>query len=129
MLFIGCNFESRPSQVGLHKHKKDTASAKKGKVRLCTYQCKAGGGGGQGMRWGSYFFQKFAVKFPAHGQIVPVKCNQISPPLAAHYPVKYTKAGPKKGTIRISPNKSLKSLFILRYRITSCSCYSCNYTF
>ena len=21
-------------------------------------------------------FQKFAVKFPAHGQIIPVKCNQ-----------------------------------------------------
>ena len=34
MIFIGCNFESRASQVGLHKQKKDTASAKKGKVRL-----------------------------------------------------------------------------------------------
>ena len=34
MIFTGCNFESRARQVGLHKQKKDTASAKKGKVRL-----------------------------------------------------------------------------------------------
>ena len=34
MIFIGCNFESRASQVGLHKQKKDTASAKEGKVSL-----------------------------------------------------------------------------------------------
>ena len=60
-------------------------------VFLCTYQCNAGGGSGggvgggrQGMGWGFDFFQKFATKFPAHGQIIPVKCNQISPPQAAH---------------------------------------------
>ena len=35
------------------------------------------------MGWGFDIFQKFAVKFPAHGQIIPVKCNQISPPWAA----------------------------------------------
>ena len=34
LIFIRCNFKSRASQVGLHKQKKDTASAKKGKVRL-----------------------------------------------------------------------------------------------
>ena len=34
VIFIGCNFKSRASQAGLHKEKKDTASAKKGKVRL-----------------------------------------------------------------------------------------------
>ena len=34
VIFIGCNFKSRASQVGLHKEKKDTASAKKGKVSL-----------------------------------------------------------------------------------------------
>ena len=39
--------------------------------------------GGAGMGWGFDIFQKFAVKFPAHGQIIPVKCNQISPPWAA----------------------------------------------
>ena len=46
--FIGCNFESRASQAGLHKQKKDTASAKKGKVSLCTYQCKSRGSTGKG---------------------------------------------------------------------------------
>ena len=55
-------------------------------------------------------FQKFGFKFPAHGQIIPVKCNQIPPLRAAH--VKYLKAGRKKGTIKISPNKTLQSLFI-----------------
>ena len=34
VIFIGCNFQSRASQVGLHKQNKDTASAKKGKVGL-----------------------------------------------------------------------------------------------
>ena len=34
LIFIGSNFESRASQVGLHKQKNDTASAKKEKVRL-----------------------------------------------------------------------------------------------
>ena len=56
-------------------------------LHLCTYQCKAGGGGGdvrQGMGWGFDTFQKCAVKFPAHGHIIPVKCNQISPTRAAH---------------------------------------------
>ena len=55
---------------------------------LSTNQCKAGGEGGgggrQGMGWGFDIFQKFAVKFPAHGQIIPVKYNYISPPRAAH---------------------------------------------
>ena len=32
VIFIGCNFKSPAGQVGLHKQKKDTASAKKGKV-------------------------------------------------------------------------------------------------
>ena len=34
MIFIGCNFESRASQVGLHKRNKDTASEKKAEVSL-----------------------------------------------------------------------------------------------
>ena len=34
VIFIGCNFESRTNQVGLHRQKKDTASAKEGKVSL-----------------------------------------------------------------------------------------------
>ena len=52
-----------------------------------------GGGGRQGMGWGFDIFQELVVKFPAHGQIIPVKCNQISPPRAAHCAVKYPKAG------------------------------------
>ena len=39
------------------------------------------------------------IQFPAHGQIIPVKCNQISHP-GLHIAVKYRKAGPKKGTIK-----------------------------
>ena len=42
------------------------------------------GGGEQGMGWGFDFFQKFAIKFPAQGQIIPVKCNQISPTRATY---------------------------------------------
>ena len=92
---------------------------------------KPAGEGRQGMGWVFDIFQKFAVKFPAHGHIIPVKCNQISPLRAAHCAVKYPKAGRKKRTIKIFPNKTLKSLFILRCSITkdTCSCYSCNYTF
>ena len=48
-------------------------------IVLCTYQCNAGGGGRQGMGWGFDFFKNLQSKFPAHGQIIPVKCNQISP--------------------------------------------------
>ena len=45
---------------------------------------RGSGGGKQGMGWGFDVFQKFAVKLPAHGQIIPVNCNQISPPRAAY---------------------------------------------
>ena len=34
LIFIGCNFESRASYNGFYKQKKDTASAKEGKVSL-----------------------------------------------------------------------------------------------
>ena len=59
------------------------------------------------MGWGFDFFQKFAIKFPAHGQIIPVKCNQISLP-RLHIAVN-PKAEPKKGTIKISPRETLQS--------------------
>ena len=40
------------------------------------------GGGGrgeaQGMVWGFDIVQKFVLKFPGHGQIIPVKCTKIS---------------------------------------------------
>ena len=76
----------------------------------------AGGGGGAGGRaWGGdltlilfekLFFQKFAVKFPAHGQIIPAHSSQMQPNFpnsGLHVAVKYPKAGLKKGTIKISP--------------------------
>ena len=66
--------------------------------------------GRQGIGWGFAAFQKFAVKFPAHGQIIPVNCNQIPQP-GLHIAV-HPKAGPKKGTIKISQNKTLQSLFM-----------------
>ena len=34
VIFIGCNFESLASQVGLQKQKKDTALVKEGEVSL-----------------------------------------------------------------------------------------------
>ena len=51
-------------------------------------------------------FQSNATKFPHPG---------------LHFAVKYPKAGPKEGTIKISPNKTLQSLFI--------NVSACNYTF
>ena len=61
-------------------------------------------------------FQSIATKFPHPG---------------LHIAVKYPKAEPKKSTIKISPNKILQSLSILRCCITedTCSYYCCNNTF
>ena len=67
-----------------------------------------GGGGRQGIGWGFDFFQKNSIKFPAHGQSIPVKCNQISPHIAVN-----PKAGPKRGRIKISPNKTLQSFYYI----------------
>ena len=36
------------------------------------------------MGWGFDIFQKFVVKFPAHGQTTPVKCTKIFPPRVAY---------------------------------------------
>ena len=47
VIFIASNFESRASEVGLHKQKKDTASAKEGKVSLLR-------SGGQSCSYWSY---------------------------------------------------------------------------
>ena len=45
---------------------------------------KGGWGGDHGMRWGFDMFEKFGMKFPAYGQIIQVKCSQLSPTQAAH---------------------------------------------
>ena len=72
----------------------------------------AGGEAGHGV--GSFdIFQKFAVKSPAHGQIIPVKCNFLKfPHPGLHIAIKYPKAEPQKGTMKISPNITLQSLLI-----------------
>ena len=74
---------------GLNERKVTHVTPDLSRLDLCTYQCNVkalggGGGGSQGMGWEFDIFEKFAVKFPAHGKIIPVKCNQISPPRAAH---------------------------------------------
>ena len=61
------------------------------------------------MGWGFDFFQKFAIKFPAHGQIIPVKCNQISPPQAAHCCQISQGRTQERHNGKISPNKTLQS--------------------
>ena len=51
MIFIGCNFESRAGQVGLHKQKKDTASAKEGKVRVSKLLRRGGQSQGRALNY------------------------------------------------------------------------------
>jgi len=73
---------------------------------------KPAGGGGerQGMGWGFDIFQKVAVKFPAHGQTIPVKCTKISPPRAAHCPYTDRLHWPKiRLRFSLSPLKTCKS--------------------
>ena len=50
VIFIGCNFESPISQVGLHKQKKNTALAKDGKVILL---CSGGQSVGCALTYGA----------------------------------------------------------------------------
>jgi len=75
----------------------------------------------QGMGWRFDIFQKFTVPTGKSFQSIATKF----PHPGLHIAVKYPKAEPKKGTIKISPNKTLQSLFILRYCITkdTCSCF------
>ena len=63
-----------------------------------------GGGGKQGMGWGFDIFYEFVVKFPAHVKSIQSNATKFSHP-GLHIAVKYPKAGPKKDTIKISPNK------------------------
>ena len=45
---------------------------------------RGGGDGEAGHGVGIDIFPKFAVKFPAHREIIPVKCTNISLPWTAH---------------------------------------------
>ena len=61
-------------------------------------------GGRLGMGWGFDIFQKFAVRFPARGKSFQSNATKFPHP-GLHIAVKYPKAGPKNGTIKISPSK------------------------
>ena len=88
---------------------------------LCTYQCKAGlgEGGWVGRAWGGdwTFFKNLQSNSLTTGKSFQSNATKFHHP-GLHIAVTYPKAGPKKGTIKISPNKTLQSLFILRCCIT-----------
>ena len=52
------------------------------------------------MGWGFDIFHKFAVKFPARRQIIQSNATKFPHP-GLHIATKYTKAEPKKGTMKI----------------------------
>ena len=58
-------------------------------MHLSMLSRRGGGGEGGGRAWGGdlTFFNNLlsAFKFPAHGQIIPFNCNQVSQPRAAHF--------------------------------------------
>ena len=90
----------------------------------------AGAGGRQGMGGDLTFFKNLQSNSQPTGNSFQSNATKFAHP-GLHIAVKYPKAEPKKGTIRISPNKTLQSLFILRCCTTkdTCSSYSCNYRF
>ena len=80
-------------------------------VNVCTYQCKTGGGGG-GKAWGRdlTFFKNLQSNSLPTGKSFQSNATKFPHP-RLHIAVN-PKAEPKKGTIKISPNKTLQSLFI-----------------
>ena len=85
------------------------------------------GGVGGGIGWGFDFFRKFAIKFPAPFPSFQSNATKFPHP-RLHIAVN-PKAEPKKGTIKIFPNKTLQSFINVAASPKICSCYSCNYTF
>ena len=79
--------------------------------RYAPINVKPGGGEGGGRAWGGdlTFFKNLPSNSLPTGK--SVQSNATNHP-GLHIAVKYPKAGPKKGTIKISPNKTLQSLFI-----------------
>ena len=78
---------------------------------LCTYQCNAGGGGGGGggRTWGGdlTFFKNLQSNSLPTGKSFQSNATKFPHP-RLHIAVN-PKAEPKKGTIKISPNKTLQS--------------------
>ena len=68
-----------------------------------------GGGGRQDMGWGFDIFEKCAVEFLPTGKSFKSIATKFPHP-GLHIAVKYPKAEPKKGTIKISSNKTLQFL-------------------
>ena len=72
----------------------------------------AGGGGGGGQGMGDFTFLK---NLPSNslpmGKSFQSNATKFPHP-GLHIAVKFPKAGPNKGTIEISPNKTLQSLFM-----------------
>ena len=59
----------------------------------------------------SFFFKNLQSNFLLTGKSFQSNATKFPHP-GLHIAVKYPKAGPKKGTIKISPNKTLQSQFI-----------------
>ena len=76
---------------------------------LCTYQCNAGGAGGGGRTWGGdlTFFKNLQSNSLPTGKSFQSNATKFPYP-RLHIAVN-PKAEPKKGTIKISPNKTLQS--------------------
>ena len=80
---------------------------------LCTYQCNAGGGRGGDRAWGRdlTFFKNLPSNSLPAGKSFQSNATKF-PHSRPHIATKNPKAEPKKGTMKISPNKTLQSLFI-----------------
>ena len=72
---------------------------------LCTYQCNAGGG--QDIGWDLTFFRNLQSNSLPTGKSFQSNATKFPHP-RLHIAVN-PKAEPKKGTIKISPNKTLQS--------------------
>ena len=67
---------------------------------------RAGGAGEAGpMGWGFDIFQNFGVKFPTHGQTIPVKCTKKFPTPGGILLSTDSQAGRKKEVKKTGRNK------------------------
>ena len=69
------------------------------------------------MGWGFHIFQKFANSLTT-GKLFQSNATKFAHP-GLHIAVRYSKARPKEGTIKISPNKTMQSLYIYLYYVAA----------